>query len=231
MLENFKFYLEHYPLLALPLSFMGGMLASFTPCIYPVIPITVSYIGGTNRDKNKFNGFFLSLSYVLGMALTYSLLGLFAALSGKIFGQISANPWINFLVANLCIILGLNMLDVLPIPFLTSSPQFTSSRKGGIIGAFLLGLGSGFIAAPCTSPILAVLLILVAQARQVIFGFFLLFFFALGMGTLIILLGTFTGLATSLPKSGKWTENIKHIFGYALIAIGEYFLVQMGKYL
>lgn len=231
MLDNFKFYLEYYPLLALPLSFVGGVFASFTPCIYPIIPITVSYIGGANRGKSKFNGFVLSLAYVLGMALTYAGLGLFAALSGKIFGQISASPWVNFFIANLCIILGLNMLDVLPIPFLLSSKQFTVSKKGGIMGAFILGLGSGFIAAPCTAPLLATLLILVAHTKQVIFGFFLLLFFALGMGTLIILVGTFTGLATSLPKSGKWTETIKHIFGYALIAVGEYFLVQMGKYL
>ena len=98
-----------------------------------------------------------------------------------------------------------------------------------VFPSFLFGLGSGFVAAPCTAPVLAVLLTFAGASGHALFGFFLLFFFALGMGTLLLLVGTFTGLVTSLPKSGLWLERVQKGLGFFLILVGEYFLIRMGQ--
>lgn len=210
--------------------YIGGVLASFTPCVYPVIPITVAYIGSQSRGS-RMKGFVLSLFYVLGTSITYTVLGSVAALSGHLFGQFQTNPWTVFIVANICILLGMSMLDVftLPLPgFLTTS---RSSNKKGFMGSFLLGAASGTILGPCTVPVLGVLLGYVASKENVVYGTSLLFVFALGMGTLFIILGTFTGLLTSIPKSGQWMVKIQKAFGWALIALGEYFLIKAGQFM
>jgi len=210
--------------------YIGGVLASFTPCIYPVIPITVAYIG-SQSNGSKMKGFFLSIVYVLGTSVTYTVLGSFAALSGQLFGQFQSNPWTYFVVANICILLGLSMLDVftLPIPHFLSTSH--SPRKKGYVGSFLLGGASGIILGPCTVPILGALLGYVASKENVVYGTSLLFVFAFGMGTLLIILGTFTGLLTSIPRAGAWMVKIQKAFGWGLIALGEYFLIKAGTFM
>lgn len=208
--------------------YIGGVLASFTPCVYPVIPITVAYIG-SQSSGSKMKGFLLSIVYVLGTSITYTVLGSVAALSGQLFGQFQANPWTYFTVANICILLGLSMLDV----FTLSLPSFLgtsrSSTRKGFAGSFLLGAASGLILGPCTVPILGVLLGYVASKENVVYGTSLLFVFAFGMGTLLIILGTFTGLLTSLPRAGQWMVKIQKAFGWALLVLGEYFLIKAGQ--
>lgn len=210
--------------------YAGGVLTSFTPCVYPMVPITVGIIGAMT-EQSKLKGFLLSVFYVLGIAITYSALGVFAAMTGRFFGQISTNPWILLMVANVIILFGLAMLDVYEIPI----PGFlrnlrTSGHAGGFAGVLLLGLVSGFVAAPCTAPVLGVLLAYVATNQSPVIGGSLLFVFALGMGTLLILVGTFTSVLVSLPKSGKWMVAVKKVMGFLLILIGEYFLIQAGRY-
>jgi cytochrome c-type biogenesis protein len=230
-LTNPEAYLQGSLILAFLAAYVGGVLTSFTPCVYPVIPITIAYIGA-HRSSSKGKGFLISLVYVLGMAVVYTLLGGFAALTGRLFGQIQSNPWVYLVVANVCIVMGLSMLGVfmisIPVPrFLTGSAK--REETGGIIGSFFVGAVSGLIVGPCTAPILAVLLSLVATGQNIVFGMSLMFVFALGLGTLLIIIGTFAKLLSGIPKSGMWMTRINRIFGIILLLMGEYFLIKAGS--
>jgi cytochrome c-type biogenesis protein len=228
LLNNLTLYLQESVFLAFLAAYIGGVLIGFTPCTYPLIPVTVGFIGAQS-SSSKLRGFLLSLFYVCGLALTYSLLGGLAALSGKLFGQMQTTPWTYFIMANLCLFMGLAMLDVftisLPIP--QKLAKFSSNKKG-FFSSFLIGVVSGFVIGPCTAPVLAVLLGYVAMQTNLLLGLSLLFIFAFGMGTLLIILGTFTGLISSLPQSGKWMTKIKFVFGLILIGAAEYFLYTAG---
>lgn len=216
------------PALAFIAVFLAGVLVSFTPCVYPVIPLTLGFIGAKSAGS-RWKGFFLSLVYVLGMALTYAVLGAFAALSGSLFGNVGSSPWSYFVIANLCLVLGLSMFDVIRIPQLSLAVKTPAGpNKGGYFGAFVVGLISGLIVGPCTAPVLASVLLYVASKQNVVYGFGLLFSFGYGVGFLMILLGTFTGLLSSIPKSGPWLDKVKQAFGWLLIFGAEYFLIRMG---
>ncbi len=210
------------------LIFLGGVLTSLTPCVYPLIPVTIGYIGA-NSAGSRTKAFFISLFYVLGIAFVYSALGAVAALGGRVFGSISANPWTYLIVGNIFLFLGLSMMDLFTFPlpgFLRPSSQ-TRTRKG-LLGAFLIGISAGFIIGPCTAPILGAVLTYVGSRQNILLGVSLLFTYALGMGLLLLLVGTFTGLAASLPRSGRWLNIIKKIFGLILIACAEYFIIKAG---
>jgi thiol:disulfide interchange protein DsbD len=230
-LQGLEGYLSASPLLAYIAVFFGGVLTSFTPCVYPMIPITIAYIGGRSGES-RLKGLSLSIFYVIGMAATYSALGAFAALTGKLFGSASTNPILYLVVANIFIFLGLSMLDVftLPIPSFLTSRQ-PGKKSGGYLGAFLVGLLAGTVAAPCTAPVLGVVLTFVAAKQNVFYGITLLFIFSIGLGTLLIIVGTFAGLMSSLPKTGTWSVAIKKFFGWLMIGAGEYFLITAGKLL
>jgi thiol:disulfide interchange protein DsbD len=226
---NLEAAIQSAPLLAVVISLAAGVATSFTPCVYPLIPITVGFIGAKG-STTRIRGFYLSLMYVLGLAIVYSSLGAFAALTGKLFGQIQTNPWAYLVVANICIIFGLAMLDVINIQF-TWFARFgvaEAKTKGGI-SAILLGGSSALIAAPCAAPVLGVLLTYVGTKQNVLLGIAMLFSYAFGMGFLLILIGTFAGLITSLPRSGDWMVRIKKGFGIMMIIVGEYFLIKMGQ--
>ncbi len=227
-LQGLEGYLNTAPNLAYIAVFIGGVLTSFTPCIYPMIPITVANIGRHGGDS-RLKGLSLSLFYVLGMAVTYASLGAFAALTGKLFGAASTNPILYLVIANIFIFLGLSMIDAITLPI----PSFLASRQagkktGGYFGAFLVGLLAGTVAAPCTAPVLGVVLTFVAAKQNVVYGGTLLFVFSIGLGTLLIIVGTFAGVMSSMPKTGKWSEIIKKVFGWLMIAAGEYFLIKSG---
>ncbi len=229
-MNNFELYLNSAPVLALLVAFAGGVLASFTPCTYPMIPITVAVVGRRSvGEKKRYTGFLISLIYVAGMATTYAFMGMFAALTGRFFGEINSSPWSFFFVGNLLLILALIMLDVIPMPTFSSKIKTESLRGNG--GVFLFGVASGLVAGPCTAPVLAVVLAYVASTGSVIFGGTLLFVFAFGMGTLLILAGTFSGFLSSLPKSGNWMNRIKGVIAVLMILAAEYFLIRMGQML
>ena len=232
-MENFidglSVYLHGSFILAYLAAYLGGVFVSFTPCMYPVIPITLAFIGA-HGSGSKVKGFVLSIVYVLGMSLTYTALGAVAALTGKLFGQIQTNPWTYFIVANICILMGLSMLEVFTLP--VRVPGFVTkvqSRRKGLLGSFFIGAVSGLVVGPCTAPVFAVLLSYVATSQDIIFGMSLFFIFALGMGTFLIILGTFAGLLASIPKSGMWMTRINQMSGWILLAIGEYFLIMAGS--
>ena len=212
-------------------AFLGGLLVSLTPCVYPLIPMTVAIIGA-QKAESKLKAFLLSFSYVVGIAITYSILGLIAALTGSLFGRIQTNPWTFFIVGNICILFGLSTLDIFDIPFLlalSSKARVKGVFGKGIAGNILAGMAAGLVTGPCTAPALAVLLSYVATTQKVLFGAALLFTFAMGMGCVLILVGTFTAILASLPKADEWTLKIKKVFGLLLIALGEYFLIKAGS--
>jgi cytochrome c-type biogenesis protein len=225
-----KTALEHGSLLAYLLALAGGIMVSFEPCIYTMLPITITFIA-TQSGGSKLKGFFLALVYVLGLALIYTLLGALAALTGSLFGSLSARPLPNILMGAVCMLLALSMFDLYNITL----PAFIGNLAGkriqkGYLPIFFLGIISGFIVGPCTGAVLGVLLIYVGKSGNVLFGTTLLFFFSAGMGALLIIAGTFAGFLMALPKAGSWMVTIRKIMGSLLLGIGGYFFYLAGRY-
>lgn len=216
--------IENPSFVSILIAYIGGVLASLTPCVYPMIPIVLGVIGASDIEKRS-RGFTLSVSYVLGLSLVYASMGIFASMTGGFFGEIATSPWSYLVFGNLCLVLAFWMMDWINIPFFSSGK--TSDRKGHI-GVFVTGLLSGLVAAPCTSPVLAGLLIYVSATKDVVLGGSMMFAFSLGMTTLLIIIGTFSGMAKSLPKSGRWMVWIKKILALVLFVFGEYFLIKAG---
>ncbi len=204
-------------------AFMGGIAASFTPCVYPLIPVSVGYIGASSAGS-KLKGFTLSLSYVTGIAVVYSLLGLLASLTGQIFGTVSAHPLTYISVGVVIILFGVSILEVFSIPL----PNIIKSgllKKKNHFSVFVLGLVSGLVISPCLTPVVGAILAYLALKKNLIYGASLLFSFAYGMGLILILSGTFSGILAALPKSGKWMEYIKKAGALVLIGMGIYFII------
>lgn len=225
--DFFREYLQAGSPLAYAIAFLGGLLASFTPCTYPVLPLTVGYIGSRAIGSRR-RAFLLSGAYAIGMASTYAALGMAAALTGKVFGEATASPVAYLLLGNVCILLALSLFDVFHFP----TPSYLSSRAGvggGAVGAFFVGMGSGVVVGPCTAPVLGGLLLYAGTGARPFFGASLLFVFALGMGLPVVALGTFSGLLAGLPKSGPWLVKVQRAFGFLLLLAGEYLLLEAGK--
>jgi thiol:disulfide interchange protein DsbD len=207
-------------------AFGAGVLVSFTPCVYPILPITVATIAGANTQKTRLGGFLLSLVYVLGLAITYSSLAVIAGLTGKVFGVLQNSPWILIGVANIFLLFALVMLDVIPFPTLRLGGKQGKNR--GVLSVLLMGIASGFIVGPCTAPVLGAVLLKIASQKDILFGGVLVLVFAFGMGTLLLLAGTFSGFLASLPRSGPWMVWIKRLIGAVLIIAAEFYLVRAG---
>ena len=204
--------------------FVGGILTSFTPCVYPLIPITVS-VFGAGESVGRLRSFLLSVTYVMGIALTYSILGIAVASTGAVFGQIMADPRVMIPICGILFALGLSMLGVfeLRVPYALQN-RLNSVGGAGFAGAFAMGTVAGIIAAPCTGPALGAVLSYVATTESVFLGFWLLLTYALGMGLLFIVIGTFSGAIAALPRSGGWMYILENIFGVAIITVALYFL-------
>jgi thiol:disulfide interchange protein DsbD len=229
MMNGMETYLMGSPLVAVAAAFAGGLLVSLAPCVYPMIPIVSAYVGSKSTgEKTRMRSFVLSLGYVVGMASVYSLLGMVAALTGGFFGRISTSPWAMLIVANILILVALNILEVIPFP-VWSSGRPLDPAVGGVMGAFLVGAASGLVASPCTSPVLFGLLTFVATTQSIFYGAFLVFAFSLGMGILLIVVGTFSGVAANLPRPGKWMVVTKKALGLLMIVLAEYYLISAGQ--
>jgi cytochrome c-type biogenesis protein len=233
------------PALALPLVFAGGVLTSLTPCIYPMIPITAAIVGGQSMSvpdeggaRRRFGrptrrAVALTGTYVTGLSLAYSSLGLVAGLSGTLFGAISTNPWLYLAMANLLLAFALMMLDVMPVPIPRTmiSRAANAGTRGRIGGVFAMGAVSGLVAAPCGAPVFAVVLTFVALTKSATLGFAYLFAFSLGMCALLAVVGLVAGSAAYLPKGGPWMLWVKRAFAAIMIGTAQYYLVQMGQLL
>ena len=225
------------PLRALPAVFIGGVLTSLTPCIYPMIPITAAIVGGTSvgeaAGRPRWRPALLTFLYVLGLALVYSGLGLFAGLSGTLFGAVSTNPWLYFTMANLLVIAALAMIDVLPVRVPNSILERASAAgtAGRASGAFTMGAVSGLVAAPCSAPVMAAVLTWVSTTKSATLGFLYLFVFSLGMCTLLVVVGLSSGAVARLPRAGMWMVWVKRLFAFVMLGVAEYYLVKMGQLL
>ena len=220
------------PVAALPLLFLAGVLTSFTPCIYPMIPITAAIVGGTSVGRpGRGRALALSLTYVLGLSLVYASLGVAAGLTGTLFGTVSSNPWLLFGMANLLIVAALAMLDVIPVrvPAALLARAATAGEGGRFAGAFVMGAVSGLVAAPCSAPVMAAVLTWVATTKSAPLGFAYLFAFSLGMCTLLVVVGVSSGALAKLPRAGAWMLWIKRFFALLMLGVAEYYLLQAGQ--
>lgn len=206
---------------ALGLIFLAGLATSLTPCVYPMIAITVS-VFGARQAESRTKAALLSSSFVLGIAALFTPLGVVSALTGSAFGSALASPWVVGALAALFTVMALSMFGLFDLA-LPSGLQNRLAQAGGfgVRGAFVLGFVNGLIAAPCTGPVLAVLLTWVATTGHVGFGALALFIYAIGIGVLFWVVGTF---AVTLPKSGRWVEWTKSMFGIAMLALAFYYL-------
>ncbi|OGP20790.1 MAG: hypothetical protein A2Z26_08240 [Deltaproteobacteria bacterium RBG_16_66_15] len=230
LLSSFQSYLQAGSPLAYAAAFLGGILVGFTPCVYPVLPVTVGYIGCRSGGSRR-SAFLLSAAYAVGMALTYAALGMAAGLTGSVFGEATAHPLSYLVLGNVCILLSLSMFDVfhLPTPTVLARAGGPSIPPRGMGGAFGVGMLSGLVIGPCTAPVLGGLLLYVGASGHPVFGATLLFTFALGMGVPVVALGTFAGILAYLPKAGGWTVKVQRAFGVLLLLAGEYLLLEAGK--
>ncbi len=204
--------------------FVSGILLSFTPCVFPMIPITLSIIGARG-EKNPWKGFLLSLIYVLGMAITYAVLGMVAAKTEVIFGSLMQEPIFIAVICAIFVTLALSMFGLfeIQVPSSVAVRMQSAGSSGGWIGIFLMGIVAGLVASPCVGPVVIGLLTFVAQTGSALIGFTLLFTLAMGIGVLFIAIGTFSGLIASLPGAGGWMEEVRKLFGFLLIGVALYF--------
>lgn len=226
--------------LAVVLAYFGGILSSFTPCIYPMIPITMGFIGGAAQRSWK-SGWLLSSFYVLGMACVYAVLGVLASLTGRIFGTMTNSVGWYLTLGVIMVLCALWMFDVIkfdPNVWLEKARRKKPHHGGhghgvpadesSIFSAFVLGASSGFIAAPCTTPVLTTILGFIATQRSVGLGTVLMFSFAMGLGTILVAVGTFTGMLKALPRSGKWLVFMKNLSGALILGLGLYYVFKAG---
>jgi thiol:disulfide interchange protein DsbD len=217
----FEQALARGPVWATLAAFVGGLLVSLTPCVYPMIAITVS-VFGARTAKSRASAAALSAVYVLGIAVMFTGLGVGAALSGSLFGSALSNRWVVAGIALLFLALSASMFGVFELALPPSAMQGLT-RVGGIgyAGAFALGLASALVAAPCTGPVLAGILLWIATSHAIALGSLVMFTFALGLGVPFFVVGTF---AVGLPKSGAWMLGVKWFFGVVLAVVALYFL-------
>lgn len=211
---------------ALLTSFGTGLVVSLTPCVYPLIPITVSILQ-QNAGRSIWGSFTAALAYIAGISTVYASLGYLAATTSIIFGSWTNKPFVVFPIVLIFLYLALSMLDIFQLrmpsfsSFLNIQPQATGWTH---FKTFVYGLASGTIASPCLTPALAVTLTMAAQQNSPIAGFFIMFSFSLGMSMILLIVGTFSGSMTLLPRAGEWMEIIKKALGFFMLALCIYFV-------
>jgi len=205
------------------LVFLGGLALNLTPCVYPIIPITISYFGGQAEGK-KGAVVLHAVMYVLGMAVTYSILGVIAAFTGGLFGAALSYPPVLIAIALIMAALALSMFDVYEFRMPAFLNKLAGGSQKGYLGTLLMGLTVGIVAAPCIGPFVLGLLTYVGNRGNVLLGFSLFFVLALGLGVPFLILGIFSGSLNKLPRSGAWMVWVRKIFGFILLAMAAYFL-------
>ncbi|MCE5197807.1 MAG: cytochrome c biogenesis protein CcdA [Armatimonadota bacterium] len=217
----------------LVMLYFFGLLLAFTPCVYPMIPVTVGYFSGQGKSgtgARQVAG--LAAVYVLGLALTYSILGAVAASTGGVFGAAMQSPLVVIGIALVLVVLSLSMFGLYEL----QPPAFIlrkSSGRGGVLGALIMGLVFGVVAAPCVGPPILGLLLYVAKIGSPVMGFFLFFTLSLGLGTPLFLLAAFSA---KMPVPGMWMVAVKKLAGFLLLGAAAYFMSTVspentGRYL
>ena len=224
--ENLKETISHSNswFLRILFAFLLGLLLSLTPCIYPMIPITVGILQ-SQGSKSIFRNFLLSCCYALGLGTTFSVMGLLAASSGSAFGSIMVNPIFVVFIVTFLLYFAFSMFGFynLYIPrFMQNKGDV--SKSGSALSIFAFGLASGTVSSPCLSPGLALILTMVATMANKFLGFLLLFAFGIGISTPLIIIGTFSGSMNLLPRAGSWMLEVQKVFGFMLIGMCFYYL-------
>jgi thiol:disulfide interchange protein DsbD len=203
--------------------FLGGLALNLTPCIYPLIPITVSYFGGRSETL-RGRIFIHGLLYISGLAFTNSILGVTASLSGGMLGSVLQNPVVLIVVAGIMVFLALSFFDFWELQIPSGLTQLASKNFGGYFGTFFMGLTLGIVAAPCLGPFILGLLTYVGQKGDPLLGFLYFFVLSVGMGLPLTILATFSGALEKLPMSGEWMLWIRKLLGWVLIGMAAYLL-------
>ncbi len=206
--------------------FIGGLALNLTPCVYPLIPITIGYFGGQSEGSTG-RLFMMGLLFMIGLAVTYSAIGVVTALSGSVFGALLQNPIVILVVVAILIALSLSMFGVYEFKLPDTLVNKAGGAKAGMFGAFFMGLTMGIVAAPCIGPFVLGLVTYVASKQDPYFGFLMFFVLALGLGLPYLFLAMFSGKIKNLPRAGEWMEAVKHIFGIILIGMALYFLLPL----
>jgi len=217
--------LQNNPWLAVPAVFLGGMMTAANPCVLAMIPLMIGLVAGRGAAGGFKKAFLFSLFFVLGLAVTFTALGLVSALLGRMFGDVGGF-W-KYAVAAVCLVMGANLLGLFHFNF--STPRLERFKGRGPLGAFLLGLLFGLVSTPCAVPVLAVLLAFVAEKGSVAYGGFLLFIYALGHSILVLVAGTSMGAAQKLLASKglkKTTSLLQKAAGVLILLAGVYILVR-----
>jgi thiol:disulfide interchange protein DsbD len=218
-----RLFAEQGTVLALAAIFVIGLALNLTPCVYPMLSVTVS-IFGAQTDTRPARVFFKALVYVLGIATMYSVLGVVAALTGGLFGGLMQSPWVLATIAALLLALALSMFGLYELrPPAALMSRYGGATTAGLAGTYLSGLLVGIFAAPCIGPPIIALLALVGAKGDPWFGFGSFFILALGLGAPYLVLGTFSGLLKRLPKSGAWMEWVKKLFGVVLVGVAAFY--------
>ncbi|MBS3820094.1 sulfite exporter TauE/SafE family protein [bacterium] len=216
--------MQHNPWLAVIAVFIGGITTASNPCVLAMIPLMMSVIAGYRETTGIKKSLTFSMLFIVGLSITFTVLGLISALMGRMFGDVG-RFW-KYIVAAVCLVMGIHLLGLFKLSFW--NPQFLNIQKGGKIGAFLLGLLFGLVSTPCAVPILAVLLAYVASKGNIAYGGLLLFVYALGHSLLILVAGTSMGAAKRLIESkGVRKANLilQKAAGVIIILVGIYFLL------
>jgi cytochrome c-type biogenesis protein len=204
-------------------SFLGGVLTASNPCVLVMIPLAMAYVGGYGESMRWRQNLALALAFVVGLSMTFTVLGVIAASMGSLLGDVGSF-W-QYAVAGICLIMGLHLLGV--FHFDLPLPSRFKTHKRGVIGAFLLGLLFGVVSTPCSTPVLAVLMVYIASKGSYAYGALLLFAYALGHCLLIIIAGTSMGMAKALLESRNLQKAglvLQKVAGVVIIFIGFYFL-------
>ncbi|WP_413290098.1 protein-disulfide reductase DsbD family protein [Bdellovibrio sp. HCB337] len=209
------------------LAFFAGILTSFTPCIFPMIPITLAVLGNDSNKRSRAQNFLVSCIYVLGIATTYSILGLVAATTGTLFGASLGNPYVLSIICFVFLAMALSMYGLYDIQV----PAWMRQQFGGKVEirnqhlkTYLTGLFAGIVASPCVGPVLVTILAYVATHQNKVLGFFLLFTYALGLGLIFLALGLSNQLIRMLPRSGMWMNGVKFVLGSLMLSAFYYYL-------
>lgn len=224
-LDNIEQIITLYPLLAFGAVFLAGVLSSASPCVLATIPLVVGFVGGYS-DGNRLKAFRYSLAFILGLSLTFTAFGAAAGLLGTMFGTLGG-PW--YVAAGaVAVLMGLRMMGV--YEFHLPIRRDFKPKQGGLVGAFLLGLFFGVVSSPCATPVLVVLLTLVAGKGEVLYGIALLFCYAIGHCLLMLFAGTFTGFVEGFVKArgvvnfSLWAKRLSG----ALVALAGGWFVWQG---
>lgn len=224
--ENLSKHLGGSLYLGLFFVFIAGILTSFTPCIFPMIPITLAVLGNHSETRSRLKNFLLSLVYVIGIATTYSLLGLLAASSGNIFGASLGNVYVLSAMCIVFFVMSLSMYGLFEfqVPAAVRNRLGASKNKGGFFGAYITGMIAGVVASPCVGPVLVAILTYVATSQSKVLGFLYLFTYALGLGMIFIVLGLSNQFSKLLPRSGAWMNGFKFFLGTLMLSAFYYYL-------